>query len=150
MSSGRQFSAKIRTAAATLARLVEEPEFAGQTWTWDKIGAVLELNRRESQQVIYYLRDNATNFAWTIGTRASNWETMPTTSGRAYLDGQINQDRHYLTRTRTAMHAATVLSTVDPDPRMARVFKARRKMFARILEDVADAMDTLIEIRAGA
>lgn len=144
--TARPFTRRVRDAAAVLTRLIEDPEYAGQRWTWDTIGEVLELTLREAREVIYYLRDNASTFTWTVGTHASGWETMPSTSVRESLDGLVNQQRHLITRIDSQKHAWEVLAKVDPDPRMARVAKRQAKMFTRMGETIEDAIEVLLEI----
>ena len=132
--------------AATLSRLIDDPRFAGRRWNWVTIGQVLGCNQAEARQVIAYLRRNATDVVWTVGTFSSDWEIMPTAQVREAVDGMVNQYRHMLTRMQSAQHTAAVLSVVDPDPGLARWMRRLERIHTRHIEDVEDLLEGLLEL----
>jgi hypothetical protein len=139
-------SSRVERLAATLSRLIEDPRFAGRMWNWVTIGEVLGCTRIEAQQVIYYLRRNATDVVWTVGTFSTSWEIVPTQSTRQALDGIINQYRHMLTRLRSAEHAANVLGVVDPEPGLSRWMRRVERMHQRQIEDIEDLLEEIADL----
>ena len=137
---------RIESLAATLSRLIEDERFAGRRWNWVTIGQVLGCNQAEAREVITYLRRNATDVVWTVGTFSTSWEVMPTQSVRDAVDGMVNQYRHMLTRIRSAQHTAEVLSIVDPDPGLARWMRRLERMHTRQIEDVEDLLEGLMDL----
>jgi hypothetical protein len=135
---------RVENAAATLMRLIDDPEFAGQTWTWDKIGGALGLNIRQAREVIYHIRRTATDLVWTVGTFGSDYESMPTTSSREAWPGLLNQLLHLKTRLATMHHTWEVLSRVDPEPRYARAAGREARAYGRWHEEVEDRIDNLM------
>lgn len=141
----RQYSEKVRSSAATLVHMVESGKHTGITWTWEYIGTVLGLTPAQARQVIYYLREHNDDFVWTVGTYASGYTTMPTSSSTDALDGIINQYRHALTRERSQEKVWSVLAKVDPDPKWSKFAKRESRWWERKAADTRDHLEHLID-----
>lgn len=138
-------SRKTRDLAATLVNLVENPKYAGITWSWDEIGTVLDCTEQQARRVIYYLRDNHGDFVWTVGTYSSGYRSMPTSSTNGALAGIINQYRHALTRERSVQRVWTTLAKVDPDPKWSKFAARESRWWERKADDTRDHLEHLVD-----
>jgi hypothetical protein len=133
--------------AERLTKLSQRPEHVGTTWTWDKIAALLDCPVGQAHQVIYYLRKNDTERWWTVGTAASGFTMVPTTSFHEALDAVINQYRHLRTRVQSAWRVSATLANVDPDPQYSQLARREARLHRRYLEDLDEHLETLIDLR---
>lgn len=142
-------SGRVADQAETLLRLVNDPRFAGQTWTWDKIGSVLGLNIRQARAVIEYIRREATEMYWTVGTYGSGYETVPTQSMRVAWPGLYNQLKHYMTRFKSLAHAFDVLSRIDPDPQLSAMAGREARYWQAQVVATQDRIDNMLALMDG-
>jgi hypothetical protein len=140
-------TARVERLAGLLTALSDRPEHAGKTWTWESIAAVLDCPVGVAHQVITYLRQNATDRWWTVGTASTGFTMVPTTSLMDALDDTLNQYKHLRTRVFSQHRKMTVLATVDPEPRMARIANREARFWRRVMEDLDEHLEAMEDLR---
>jgi hypothetical protein len=113
-------------------------------WTWDTIGAALNISAPTAQHLVQWMRRNWVASYWTIATAGSDYSVVQTKSFRVALDGILGQQRHLITRLQTLQASAATLATIDPDPLWAALAARTAGHYRRRLEDEEEFQRTLI------